>query len=192
MSATFPEGGTRCAALCARLWSGSPLSLLSRPLRRRVRRCRARRHGWVPGDPCTAGDDRCPHRRLPGAGCAHDQGPNTRDAASGSTPISMTPLPFDRTNGDLLAITKIDGTNDLAFGGNFSLVYTPDGVSHAATNFAVLDEASGRPVRRDCRRRHRQIRPVDRQPERRHLRRRRLHLVGRRFPITCGQSGPHR
>ena len=60
-----------------------------------------------------------------------------------STPISMTPLPFDRTNGDLLAITKIDGTNDLAIGGNFSLVYTPDGVSHAATNFAVLDEASG-------------------------------------------------
>src|SRR5450631_2230899 len=60
-----------------------------------------------------------------------------------TTPISTTPLPFDRTNGDLLAITKIDGTNDLAFGGNFSLVYTPDGVSHAATNFAVVDEATG-------------------------------------------------
>ena len=60
-----------------------------------------------------------------------------------TTPISTTPSPFDRTNGDLLAITKIDGTNDLAFGGNFSLVYTPDGVSHAATNFAVVDEATG-------------------------------------------------
>jgi hypothetical protein len=60
-----------------------------------------------------------------------------------TTPIAMTPLPFDRTNGDLLAITKIDGTNDLAFGGNFSLVYTPDGVSHAAINFAVVDEATG-------------------------------------------------
>ena len=47
------------------------------------------------------------------------------------------------TNGDLLAITKIDGTNDLAIGGNFSQVYTPDGVAHAATNFAVLDEATG-------------------------------------------------
>ena len=60
-----------------------------------------------------------------------------------TTPISMTPLSFDRTNGDLLAITKIDGTNDLAFGGNFSQVYTPDGVAHAATNFAVVDEATG-------------------------------------------------
>jgi len=60
-----------------------------------------------------------------------------------TTPISMTPLSFDRTNGDLLAITKIDGTNDLAFGGNFSQVYTPDGVAHAATNFAVVDESTG-------------------------------------------------
>jgi hypothetical protein len=64
-------------------------------------------------------------------------------AVTPSTPISTTPLPFDRTNGDLLAITKIDGTNDLAFGGNFSLVYTPDGVSHAAIDFAVVDEATG-------------------------------------------------
>ena len=60
-----------------------------------------------------------------------------------TTPIQSTPLPFDRTNGDILAITKIDGTNDLAFGGNFSLVYTPDGVSHSAVDFAIVDEATG-------------------------------------------------
>src|SRR5665213_57039 len=60
-----------------------------------------------------------------------------------TSPISSTPLAFDRTNGDLLAITKISGTNDLAFGGNFTLVYTPDGVSHPAVNFAVVDETSG-------------------------------------------------
>ncbi len=101
-----------------------------------------------------------------------------------TTPISMTPLSFDRTNGDLLAITKIDGTNDLAFGGNFSLVYTPDGVSHAATNFAVVDEATGTVlVRREpAGGGTRQVRAVDRQPERRHLHRWRLHLVGWRRP----------
>jgi hypothetical protein len=80
----------------------------------------------------------CP---TPGARPTHVTKLVTPNAAS--TPISMTPLSFDRTNGDLLAITKIDGTNDLAFGGNFSQVYTPDGVAHAATNFAVVDEATG-------------------------------------------------
>ena len=88
-------------------------------------------------NPLPASDD-CP---TPGARTTKVQTLVTPHAAS--TPISITPLPFDRTNGDLLAVTKIDGTNDLAFGGNFSLVYTPDGVSHAATNFAVVDEASG-------------------------------------------------
>jgi Fibronectin type III domain len=88
-------------------------------------------------NPLPANDD-CP---TPGARTTKVQTLVTPHAAS--TPISMTPLSFDRTNGDLLAITKVDGTNDLAFGGNFSLVYTPDGVSHSATNFAVVDEASG-------------------------------------------------
>ncbi|HEY3924873.1 MAG TPA: fibronectin type III domain-containing protein [Acidothermaceae bacterium] len=88
-------------------------------------------------NPLPANDD-CP---TPGARTTKVQALVTPHAAS--TPISMTPLSFDRTNGDLLAITKIDGTNDVAIGGNFSLVYTPDGVSHAATNFAVLDEATG-------------------------------------------------
>jgi hypothetical protein len=71
---------------------------------------------------------------------------NVTPAASGvtaTTPISMTPLAFDRTNGDILAITKVSGTNDIAFGGNFTLVYTPDGVSHPAVNFVVVDETSG-------------------------------------------------
>ncbi|HEY5051603.1 MAG TPA: fibronectin type III domain-containing protein [Acidothermaceae bacterium] len=60
-----------------------------------------------------------------------------------TTPISETALTYDHTNGDLLAITKVDGTNDLAIGGNFSLLYTEDGVSHTAINFAVIDEATG-------------------------------------------------
>ncbi len=60
-----------------------------------------------------------------------------------TSPIASTPLAFDRTNGDLLAITKISGTNDIAISGNFTLVYTPDAVSHAAVNFAVVDETSG-------------------------------------------------
>jgi hypothetical protein len=60
-----------------------------------------------------------------------------------TSPIAATPLAFDRTNGDLLAITKISGTNDIAISGNFTLVYTPDAVSHAAVNFAVVDETSG-------------------------------------------------
>ena len=60
-----------------------------------------------------------------------------------TSPISSTPLAFDRTNGDLLAITKVSGTNDIAIAGNFTLVYTPDAVSHPAVNFAIVDETSG-------------------------------------------------
>jgi hypothetical protein len=82
-----------------------------------------------------ASDD-CPSPSADGAGSADAQ-------VAPTTLINPTPLSFDGTNGDILAITKIDGTNDLAFGGNFTLVYTPDGVSHAATNFAVVDESSG-------------------------------------------------
>jgi hypothetical protein len=81
---------------------------------------------------------------CPTPGALHS---NLTPAATGgvtaTTPISMTPLAFDRTNGDILAITKVSGTNDIAFGGNFTLVYTPDGVSHAAANFVVVDETSG-------------------------------------------------
>jgi hypothetical protein len=67
----------------------------------------------------------------------------TAAAVASTTPLSTTPLPFDHTNGDILAITNIDGTNDIAFGGNFSLVYTPDGVSHSTNDFAVVDETTG-------------------------------------------------
>ena len=143
--ADIPEGGTRCTALCARLLSGLPRPLSchrSQAAYARLRRLAA--VGCVPGDPCTrrhepaASLDDCP---TPGTRTTKVQTLVTPHAAS--TPISTTPLAFDRTNGDLLAITKVDGTNDLAFGGNFSLVYTPDGVSHSATNFAVVDEASG-------------------------------------------------
>jgi hypothetical protein len=82
-----------------------------------------------------ASDD-CPSSSASGGGAAAAQ-------VAPTTLINASPLSFDRTNGDILAITKIAGTNDLAFGGNFTLVYTPDRVSHAATNFAVVDESSG-------------------------------------------------
>jgi hypothetical protein len=70
--------------------------------------------------------------------------PNTTPV-SPTTPISGTPLNFDRTNGDILAITKISGaaTGELAFGGNFTAVITPDGVSHSAKNFAIVSESTG-------------------------------------------------
>jgi hypothetical protein len=65
---------------------------------------------------------------------------------SPTTTISSTPLSFDRTNGDLLAITKVVGaaSGELAFGGNFTAVITPDGVSHSAKNFAIVSESTGK------------------------------------------------
>ncbi|HEY5051396.1 MAG TPA: hypothetical protein VII50_10880, partial [Acidothermaceae bacterium] len=47
---------------------------------------------------------------------------------SPTTTISSTARSFDRTNGDLLAITKVSGaaTGEIAFGGNFTAVVTPD------------------------------------------------------------------
>jgi hypothetical protein len=62
-----------------------------------------------------------------------------------TTHISSTPTAFDKTNGDILAITKISGAalGELAFGGNFTSVTTPDGVAHSAKNFAIVNEATG-------------------------------------------------
>ncbi len=61
-----------------------------------------------------------------------------------STPLSAR-SPFAQTNGDILDITKVQGAAQdlIAFGGNFTSVTTPDGVPHAATNFAVVDELTG-------------------------------------------------
>lgn len=61
------------------------------------------------------------------------------------TTLSSTPLAFSRTDGDILAITRIAGlkTPALAIGGNFRHVITRDGVSHAASNFAVINERTG-------------------------------------------------
>ena len=66
------------------------------------------------------------------------------DVVPASTPIGER-IPFTQTNGDILAITKVAGaTRDLiAFGGNFSAVITPDGVSRPASHFAVVDEDTG-------------------------------------------------
>ncbi|MGZ4756603.1 MAG: PKD domain-containing protein [Acidimicrobiia bacterium] len=61
-----------------------------------------------------------------------------------STPIGAR-IPFAQTNGDILAVTKVAGASRdlIAFGGNFSAVITPDGVSHSAKHFAVVDEDTG-------------------------------------------------
>ena len=61
-----------------------------------------------------------------------------------SVPIGAR-IKFAQTNGDILAITKIAGAGRdlIAFGGNFTAVITPDGVSRAARNFAVVDEFTG-------------------------------------------------
>ena len=60
------------------------------------------------------------------------------------TPIGSR-IAWDQTNGDILAITKVAGASRdlIAFGGNFTAVITPDGVSQPATNFAVVDEFTG-------------------------------------------------
>ena len=62
-----------------------------------------------------------------------------------ATTISSSPKSFDTTNGDILAITKVSGasTASLAIGGNFTAVRTPDGVSHSAKNFAIINESTG-------------------------------------------------
>jgi hypothetical protein len=79
-----------------------------------------------------------------GASVTEDVHPNV-SPVSPTTTISSTPKSFDRTNGDLLAITKVVGvaTGEIAFGGNFTAVITPDGVSHSAKNFAIVSESTG-------------------------------------------------
>jgi hypothetical protein len=66
-------------------------------------------------------------------------------AATPATSISSTPKAFSTTDGDILAITKVAGlgTAAIAIGGNFHHVITPDGVSHAAAYFAILNESTG-------------------------------------------------
>ncbi len=70
-------------------------------------------------------------------------------APAGAAPAASTPIdgriPWARTNGDILAMTKVEGAGAdlIAFGGNFTHVITPDGVSRDATNFAVVDEFTG-------------------------------------------------
>ena len=71
-------------------------------------------------------------------------GPAAEVEAAATTPLGAR-VAWAQTNGDILAITKIEGaTRDLiAFGGNFTAVITPDGVSRPARHFAVVDEFSG-------------------------------------------------
>lgn len=69
----------------------------------------------------------------------------TPQAALLDTTLSSTPLAYSQTNGDILAIAKVAGsaTDEIAIGGNFTAVITPDGVSHTANDFAVLNEMTG-------------------------------------------------
>ena len=62
-----------------------------------------------------------------------------------TTQISATPIQWSTTNGDILdTVVFTSGVNHyVAIAGNFTAVITPDGVSHAATNFAVLREETG-------------------------------------------------
>ena len=61
-----------------------------------------------------------------------------------TTVISSTPLTFSHTNGDILAITEVNGVpNELAIGGNFSAVIESNFKSVPANNFAVLNATTG-------------------------------------------------
>src|ERR1019366_2253873 len=65
-------------------------------------------------------------------------------STSPTTLISSSPLTFSRTNGDILAITKVNGaSNELAIGGNFTTVTQSNGTVVPAIDFAVLDETTG-------------------------------------------------
>ena len=71
-------------------------------------------------------------------------GPPSPVEAAATTPLGAR-VAWAQTNGDILAITKIEGASRdlIAFGGNFTAVITPDGVSRPARHFAVVDEFSG-------------------------------------------------
>ncbi len=66
-------------------------------------------------------------------------------AATTPTRVATATLPFATTNGDVLAVkTAVVGSRRLTvFGGNFSAVITPDGASHAAHDFGVVDATNG-------------------------------------------------
>jgi hypothetical protein len=86
-----------------------------------------------------------------GGGAAEGVSPRVVSAAprispvAPSTRLSAVPKAFSTTDGDILAITRIAGlrTPAIAIGGSFRHVITRDGVSHAARNFAILDERTG-------------------------------------------------
>ena len=63
-------------------------------------------------------------------------------SAKPTTVISSTPLTFSRTNGDILAMTEVNG-NELAIGGDFTTVTQSNGKVVAAIDFAVLNATTG-------------------------------------------------
>ncbi len=63
---------------------------------------------------------------------------------AGTTAFSGVPIAFPATDGDgLLGIFAAGTTRYAAFGGNFRNVIGANGVSHPATNFAIVNEATG-------------------------------------------------
>ena len=65
-------------------------------------------------------------------------------SAKPTTVISSTPLTFSHTNGDILAITEVNGaSNELAIGGDFTTVTQSDGHVVSAIDFAVLNATTG-------------------------------------------------
>ena len=99
-------------------------------------------------------------------------------SAKPTTLISSTPIAFSHTNGDVLAITKVNGAaNELAIGGNFSTIVQSNGMMVPAINFAVLDATTGNVIysRRRADQQYvecRQVRARHHQPERHDLHRR--------------------
>jgi fibronectin type 3 domain-containing protein len=66
-------------------------------------------------------------------------------SATTVTTISSAATPFATTNGDILAMkaVNVSGQPVLFFGGDFTTVTTTDGVTHAATNMAAVNEWTG-------------------------------------------------
>jgi hypothetical protein len=88
----------------------------------------------------------CP---TPGAPAVHANALGPAITPIATTTIDSTPLTFARTNGDILAVTKV-GPDELAIGGDFTNVVEPQPgggtLTVAATDFAVISESTGQVV----------------------------------------------
>jgi hypothetical protein len=71
--------------------------------------------------------------------------PAVQASAATSATVSSSVIPFATTNGDVIALLDITvaGQPVVAIGGDFTQITTTDGVKHAATNFAAVNELTG-------------------------------------------------